>query len=64
MIEHCVSAFNKIQEEKLYRIYVTDCLKVITGTKARYKDWIDNIPKDERTYEQINEDVWAGIMGE
>lgn len=29
MIDHCVSAFRKEQEEKSYRIYVTDCLKAI-----------------------------------
>lgn len=30
MIEHCISAFSKSQEEKAYRVYVTDALKVIS----------------------------------
>lgn len=29
MIDYCVSAFSKRQEDKAYRIYVTDCLKAI-----------------------------------
>lgn len=29
MIDHCVSAFSKKQEDKAYRVYVTDCLKAI-----------------------------------
>ena len=29
MIDHCVSAFSKKQQEKLYKVYVTDCLQSI-----------------------------------
>ena len=61
--EHCMSAFNQMQEEKQYRIYVTDCLKILTGGTTRYADWIDRKPKDTRTFEEINEDVWSRIMG-
>ena len=30
MIDHCVSALSISQQEKMYRIYVTDCLKYLT----------------------------------
>ena len=30
MIDFCMSAFLKKQEDKLYRVYVTDCLKAIS----------------------------------
>lgn len=29
MIEHCISLFHKNQIEKIYRIYITDCLQAI-----------------------------------
>jgi hypothetical protein len=29
VIDHCVSAFSKKQQDKLYKIYVTDCLQSI-----------------------------------
>ena len=63
IIEHCVSAFNKLQEEKIYRIYVTDTLKSLSGANVRWYDLIDRTPRDERTFEEITKDVWSRIMG-
>ena len=63
IIEHCVSAFNKLQEEKIYRIYVTDTLKSLSGADVRWYDLIDRTPRDERTFEEITKDVWSRIMG-
>lgn len=33
-IQHCVSLFRKEQEEKAYKIYITECLKVIAENTA------------------------------
>lgn len=35
VIEHCVSAFVKMQEDKAFRVYVTDALKAIADNTAR-----------------------------
>ena len=67
MIDHCVGFFQKKQEEKLYRVYVTDALKALCDNTSkmisgkavtmnmRYKDLIDNEPQkeDTRTAEEV-----------
>ena len=54
VIEYCIAAFNRLQEEKLYRIYVTDALKVIGGLNVRYCDLISaSVPREERSGEEI-----------
>lgn len=54
VIEYCIAAFNRLQEEKLYRTYVTDALKVIGGLNARYYDLISaSVPREERSGEEI-----------
>ena len=41
VIDHCISAFRQSQEEKLFRVYVTDCLRAaIRSDGARYWDLI------------------------
>lgn len=56
------------QEEKTYRIYVTDALKALTGATVRYYDLIDDYePKPKKTSEQIKAeifDVFKKIGGE
>lgn len=68
--EWCISLFHKEQEEKSYRIYVTDCLQSIAentmhvfvlndiidyGAKMKRR-WIDIIePKEEAKKESKNE---------
>lgn len=70
MIEHCISAFSKEQEEKAYRIYVTDALKTISENSAQgehrstmAKRWIDLVepseekePKETRSANEIIDD--------
>ena len=67
MIDHCVSAFSKKQKERLYKIYVTDALKLISentfgGNKraAMSKRWIDiveaKVIKETRSAEEIISD--------
>ena len=36
VIDHCISAFQKEQEEKLYRVYVTDALKAMVDNTMRF----------------------------
>lgn len=67
MIDHCVSAFYKEQEEKAYRIYITDGIKVLVDNTARIaggavlnKRYIDMVePKEEET--RTAKDVIDGI---
>ena len=67
MIDHCVSAFSKRAKEKLYRMYLTDALKVIAentnGGSSRStmtKRWIDLVEqkavKETRSAEEIISD--------
>lgn len=68
VVEHCVSAFNRIQEEKAYRIYVTDCLRALgykmgTIEKApRYADAIMNKTQGpEKTSEEIKQNIFEKL---
>lgn len=36
MIEHCTSVYLKRNEERLYRVYVTDALKAIADNTTHY----------------------------
>lgn len=36
VIEHCIAVFQKAEQEKLYRIYTTDCLKLISENTAGF----------------------------
>lgn len=69
MSEHCISAFLKRQDEKAYKNYVTDALKIITENTAksvggsmltmRYCDIIDRSKPqdDEKTADEIIENI-------
>lgn len=52
-----------MQEEKAFRVYVTEALRNLAGIETHYTDMIDTTPKDERTFEEITKDVWSRIMG-
>ena len=59
-MEHCVSAFKVKQEEKAYRIYVTDSLKAISEGKhlvGRYADIILPQKEETRDAEEIKSDI-------
>lgn len=63
--DFCIASFQREQEEKAYKIYVTDALKAITentahalisdgvGMSVRYADIINPKPVDNRTEEEI-----------
>lgn len=67
VIEHCISLFRKKQEKKILKVYITDGLKVITETlqgvyggaalSTRYLDIIDPPPVDDRTADDIIENI-------
>lgn len=53
MIEHCISAFRKFQEEKAYKIYVTDALYHLARLNMRYADAIKSQKVEERSASEI-----------
>lgn len=65
VVEYCVSRYKHKQEEKQYRVYITDALMVIANNTARafggstvtmrYSDIIK--PQDTRTGDDIAVDV-------
>lgn len=66
-MRYAVARYNMYQREVAYRIYVTDCLRMISENTAnfakgnymqkRYADFLQNPVKDNRTGEQIAADV-------
>lgn len=48
------------QDEMLYRVYVTDSLKALTGSSVRYYDLITNSgnTKAQKTSEQIKKEIF------
>ena len=61
MIEHCISAFRKLQEEKSYRIYVTDALYYLARLNTRYADAIKPQKVETRTANEIISDLSAKL---
>lgn len=59
MIDHCISAFNRSQEEKLFRIFLTDVIGGFLGVNVRYADLIDPAPPETRTAAEIKESILA-----
>lgn len=43
VIDHCVSRLNLEAEEELYKIYVTDSLRVLLRSKTRYFDLLTSM---------------------
>lgn len=67
MIDHCVSAFRKEQEEKAYRIYVTDGIKAIVENTAKFaggtiiKERYINLVKPKKEETRTTKDIIDGI---
>ena len=62
-MDHCISAFSEKKKDELYRIYITDALKVIGHLDRRYADLVDFDRKVEtRTSEEIIRDI-KGKLG-
>ena len=66
-MRYAAARFNQHQRETVYRIYVSDCLRMISENTAnfakgsyvqkRYADFLKTPTKDNRTGEQIAADV-------
>ena len=67
-MRYVVSKYKEQQKEMAYRVYVTECLRVMTENTAKqsggsyidepFADFIgNNKPKDERTADEIIADV-------
>ncbi len=66
-MRYAAARFNQNQRETAYRIYVTDCLRMMTENTAnfakgsyvqrRYADFLKTPARDTRTGEQIAADV-------
>ena len=64
---YCIARYKREQEEKAYRVYVTDALRLTVENtakfaggnyiKARYIDVIEQKKVDERTGDEIVEDI-------
>ena len=63
VIEHCISTFKALQEEKIYRVYVTDALRALLHGNdiARYYDLISPEEKKQETAEEIKERIMSGL---
>ena len=71
LLDHCVDAFRREQEEKQYRAYITDGIKAVTKNTANFAGgdiltmrWYDIFtdalnpqPEDNRTGEEIAIDM-------
>lgn len=68
VIEHYISFFHKIQEEKLYKGYVTESLRLMTENtakmahggsylKARYVEMLEPKKEETRTSEEVINDI-------
>lgn len=63
VIDHCISAFNALEEEKLYKAYVTDALKILVGGERRYVDIVKQAYSKEtkETASEIIERLSSGL---
>ena len=72
MIDHCVSALIVLNEEEIYKAYVTNALKALVFNTAgqdtrqtlkfTYTELIDRTPKDERSAEEVVNHVLGKLM--
>ena len=71
-MEHCVASFRKKQEERAYKIYVTDVLKVICENTAnavskgnyltaRFYDILEDIVPGKKKKEESADEIKARI---
>lgn len=62
MKDFCIALYKKRTEDEIYRIYVTDCLQMIsenTGKfiQKRYYDILNPPPAETRTAEEITKEI-------
>lgn len=63
MLDHCISFFNRITKENMFKSYIADALKIISENTGkffgggyiniRYADLIDSKPKETKTADEI-----------
>lgn len=62
MFMRYIDARHKLWErEEVYRIYITDNLKSLTGTSVRYAEFF--MPKETRTAQDIIAHMRSGLNG-
>ncbi len=51
------SRYKKTMRDRMYRIYITDSLKVIGNLDVRYYDFIQETPRETRTADEIKDSI-------
>lgn len=74
VVQHCIAFFRKREEEKAFRVYVTDALRAITSNTAnmfggytiasRYAELVGLIKADERSGDEIVADILERLRAE
>ena len=67
MKDFCIALYKKRTEDEIYRVYVTDCLRMISENTAnqvggkfiqkRYYDILNPPPVEMRTAEEITKEI-------
>lgn len=57
IIDYCVADYKDRADEKIYRVYITDSLKIIGSLNKRYIDMISPTPTEDRTADEIISDL-------
>lgn len=45
------------KRDEAYRVYVSDSLRILTGTKERYADWIGLTARDDRSADEVKASI-------
>lgn len=54
VIDHFIAEYERAKTEELYKVYITDSLKILTGAEARYFDLVNsNSAKSTESAESI-----------
>ena len=61
MIDHCVAALKRQNEDKAYRIYITEALRALARMNVRYIDVINPKPEETRSSEEIILGIKEGL---
>lgn len=56
-MRYVMGRVEKEEHDMIYRIYITDSLKAISGLNVRYYDLIDNSPVETRTADEIKDHI-------
>ena len=57
IIDYCVINYKDRADEKIYKVYVTDSLKIIGSLNKRYIDMLSLTPSESRTADEIISDL-------